>query len=171
MILRAALAATLALSLLGCSGPGGQVRLREQLDAYSIPKPLAEVWPDALRFVSARGFELVGKDRRVLGQEEQSVFSKIFTAGHETQAVSGRQWKAETASNRQRQRYRVLGTQTGPERCRIEFYSLQAGDPLRDGEMGGPAREFRDLQLEVEFVETYDAEQARRIAAAAQRAP
>jgi hypothetical protein len=144
--------------------------MREQLDAYSIPKPLDEVWPEALRFVNGRGFDLVGKDRQVLGQAEQSTLGKIFSAGHETQAVSGRQWKAETAANGQRQRYRLLGTQTGPASCRIEFYSLLAGDPLRDGEMSAPVREFRDLQLELEFVERYDAERAKQIAATARSA-
>jgi hypothetical protein len=159
----------LLLALLACAGAQrqGQTRLREQLDAYSLPKPLAEVWPEALRFVSEHGFSLVGNDRRVVGEGEQGFLGKIFSRGHETVALSDRRWSAETGANEQHVRYRVVGTATGPSASRIEYFSIAGADPSQGGDQSGGERVARDLQLELDFVARYDAERANKMAEAA----
>lgn len=159
------LAFPLLLALGSCAASRSEARIREQLDAYSIAKPLAEVWPEALRHASDRGFDLVGKDRAVLGQEEQGTLGKILSAGHDTRTISATQWRAETAANGQRLRYRILGTATGASSCRIQFVAVQAGDPLGGSETR--AREYRDVELELDFIEKFDAERAQRMSAAA----
>lgn len=159
--------AAVAVSLLACAGSRQQARLREQLDAYSIPKPLGEVWPDALRYVSKRGYGLVGKDRRFLGEEDPGGLATFFAKGHATQAESERRWVAETLANDQQQRYRVVGIGTGPSSCQIQYYSLTAEDPLKGGNFGAPDKEYRDVQLELDFVEEHDAARAEKMIEAA----
>lgn len=156
-----------AVSLLACAGSQRQSRLREQLDSYSIQKPLAEVWPEALRFVSKRGFGLVGRDRRVLGEEDPGGLTNFFSKGHQTVAASESRWEAETAADNQQRRYRVVGLVTGPSSCQIQYFSLTAEDPLKGGNFGAPDKEYRDVSLEVEFVEEYDADRAEKMLEAA----
>ena len=166
MNLRAPFAlAAAAACLLACAGTDRQVRLREQLDVYSIRKPLAETWPKALRYVSGRGYDLVGTDRALVGDREQGSVGKFFSKGHETQALSSRRWEAETAANAQHVRYRVVGIGTGADSCRIEYYAINASEASQGFALDAPEREFRDVQLELDFIENYDSDVAEKIVA------
>ncbi len=156
-----------ALLAVACAGANRQAKLREQLDAYSIPKPLTEVWPDAMRFVAGQGYGLVGRDRTYLSEPEQAGIGAFFSKGHETQAVSKQHWQAETAMSNQYQRYRVDGYETGPASSRIEYTVVKSQDPVSGGAVVGSETEYRDVQLELEFMTRYDARAADRMEEAA----
>lgn len=156
--------AVVAVTLAACVTPSKQfARMTEQLDAYEIQKPIAEAWPLALRFLDARGYALVGADRKWLGDEPQT-WGAIFAKGHETW-VQGKRWEAETAMNPRFERYRLRGTATGEKTCRIEFYSIVAEDPTRNS-MGGGEPITRDVELELAFVSSLDPAGAERISRA-----
>ena len=168
MTLRTPLLVAAALVGLASCATSRNAALATQLDDYSIPKPLPEVWPDALHFLYDRGFELVGKDRLVLGQAEQGAVAKFFSYGQETQRLANGEWRAETAANDRRQRYRVVGRRVGERGCRIRFYSVTTPDPAASLDMSKEGNEYRDVELEIEFIERYDAKSADRMLKAAQ---
>ncbi len=159
MLALAALATTVACAT-GSSQQYAQVK--EQVDGYTFAKPIEEVWPDALRFVAGRGYALVGNDRKVLGDEPQSAWGAVFSKGHETYA-SGRQWRAETAMDSRYQRYRILGSKTGPSTCRIEYYLIRSEDPSRLGSIDQADAVSRDVDLELAFIATVDPDGAAKI--------
>lgn len=163
MITRSLLVVALTASLAGCTASKQYAQVREQLDAYTIARPIAEVWPEALRFVSARGFDLVGADQKVLGDEPGNAWGSIFTKGHETY-VSGKRWESETAMNHEYQRYRIVGIDRGSG-CRIEYYPIASDDPTRNLNQGDVVT--RDVELELAFVSTVDPEGAAKISRAA----
>lgn len=163
MIARSLLAVAVAASVAGCTASKQYAQVREQLDAYTIARPIAEVWPEALRFVSARGFDLVGADRKVLGDAPQNAWGSLFSKGHETY-VAGKTWESETAMNYKYQRYRIVGIDRGAG-CRIEYYPITSEDLSRD--LGQAEAVSRDVELELAFVSTVDPEGAAKISRAA----
>jgi hypothetical protein len=166
MITRTLLGVALLVSATGCAGSKQYAQLLAQVDGYTFEKPIAEVWPDALRFVAARGYGLVGADRKVLGDDPQSPWGAIFSKGHETY-VEGRRWWAETAMNSRYQRYRIAGRAIGASTCRIEYFLITSEDPARLGNLDQADAVSRDVDLELAFIASVDPEGAARISRAA----
>lgn len=157
--------ATALLAFAGCSTTRQRrdASLREQLDAYRLPRPLAQAWPVALRVVSEHGYELVGKDRLAAARPEQGDLGKLFARGFESRTVGPGQWAAETDRNGQQVRYRVLGTEISKESCHIEYIAVQGND------YGGPEAEDRDVELELSLVRAVDAGRAAEMLDLAER--
>ncbi len=164
MTLRTRLPVAVALLVLAaCAGVQRQKRLQAELDAYRLPKPLEVVWPDALRLVHARGFELVGEDRARIGGEAQGTWGEILSRGYDTRKIGPGRWSAATGQDSRFVQYRIDGADTGDGTCRITYTGIQ-GDPS-----GGESHDtFRDTSMELELIEQLDPPAAERIAAAAQ---
>jgi hypothetical protein len=156
-------AAVLALPL-ACALFGNlkrDARLREALDAHAFARPLDEVWPEALRLLNERQYELVGKDREVVGAREQSYLGRMFAKGFETRDLGGGKRELETNPDGKMRRYRVLGTDAGNGTSHVLFYLLQ-------GSTDSPSEtDSRDLAMELALVQRLEPEAAQHIASAA----
>ena len=153
----------LALLALSCAslGTGGrESQLRRELNSYQLPRPLAAVWPDALRVLSERGVQLVGHDRVVVGQPEQNTWGQLLAKGFETRDAGGGRWVAESNANGEQLRYRVQGTDLGHGTSLVRYFALQGkgDDPSED--------ETRLIDLELALVQRVDPAGAARMLAA-----
>ena len=155
-----ALAAVAAALLAGgCAHLRAKEAERKALDAYEFQQPLSDVWPEALRVVAQADYPLNGRDRQVVGSEEQGALSKFFAKGHETQLQDGK-WVAESGYGHDRRRYRIVGTQTGERSCQVRYVALKSRDDLVTED------EARDVELQLALVRRLDPEAAERIEAA-----
>ncbi len=152
-----------AVTVGGCAHFRAKDAERKALDDYEFQKPLQEVWPEALRLVAEADYPLNGKDRTLVGLDEQSTLGKIFAKGHETQLRDGK-WVAESGYGRDRRRYRVVGVETGPKTSKVTYVSLKARDDLTQDE------EARDTDMQLALVRRLDPAAADRIEAAANAA-
>jgi hypothetical protein len=156
-------AALLALVVLSCASVSGMKRegqLRRELNAYQLPRPLAAVWPDALRVLSERGVQLVGHDRVIVGQPEQSAFGQMLAKGFETRDLGGGRWVAESNPDGTKLRYRVEGTDLGKGKSLVRYVAVQGrgDDPAED--------ESRVIELELALVQRVDPAGAERMSSA-----
>jgi hypothetical protein len=135
-------------------------RLREELDAHRFKQPLDAVWPEAQRLVYERGYELVGRDRAVVGAGEQGTIARVFSKGHETRSVGNGRRVLETNTDGKQRRYRVQGFDGGDGTCRVVFVLVQTSQDTSS------ESETRDLLVELALVDRVDPEEAQRIVAA-----
>jgi hypothetical protein len=152
---RIAAASVLLLSMAGACATMRDQRLREQLDAHQFPKPLAEVWPEALRLLADHDYQLVGKDREVAGQRADD--GNPLNRGFETRQYSDGRRAAETRPNSAEIRYRVEGVPVGEGACRIYFFALHRSMPEYD------KWSHRDAVMELGLVQRVEPEVADRI--------
>lgn len=159
-LLPLALLASLALSCASFAGAKRESQLRRELNGYQLPRPLAEMWPEALRVLSDRGVQLVGRDRAVAGQPEQNSRGQLLDQGFETRDEGGGRWVAESSADGERRRYHVQGTDLGHGTSIVRYVSLQAhpGDPAE--------AEARAIELELALVQRVDPTSAARMLAA-----
>ncbi|GEJ57091.1 hypothetical protein [Anaeromyxobacter diazotrophicus] len=160
-LLALALLASLALSCASLAGAKRESALRRELNGYQLPRPLAAVWPDALRVLSERGVQLVGRDRATVGQPEQNTWGQLLSKGFETREDGGGRWVAESNADGERRRFRVQGTDLGRGTSIVRYVSIQAhpDDPAED--------EARAIDLELALVQRVDPGAAARMLAAA----
>lgn len=157
----------LSIALVACSAGcaaelGGVSRSREQLDDYVISKPLAQAWPEALRFLNQRGYEPVGADRKLIGLGEMGSWATAASKGQETQ-VSGKRWTADTAMDTRGRRYRIIGVDLGPTTCRIGFFQVDVRGVVAPTEDRGREDMIRDTTIEMAFIQTFDPEGAAKM--------
>lgn len=153
---RIAAASVLLLSIAGaCATTRRDQRLRDQLDAHQFPKPLSEVWPEALRLLAERDYQLVGKDREIAGQRGDE--GTPLNRGFETRQYSDGRRAAETRPNSAEIRYRVEGVPAGDGACRVYFFALHRAVAEYD------KWSHRDALMELAFVQRVEPEVADRI--------
>lgn len=153
---RTAAAFTVLLSLaFSCATTRREQRLRQQLDGHQFQKPLSEVWPEALRLLAERDYQLAGKDRAAAGQREDE--GSPLARGFETREYSGGRRAAETRPNASDVRYRVEGVTMADGACRIYFFALQRAAPAYD------QWNHRDAVMELALVQRVEPEVADRI--------
>ena len=151
-----AAASVLLLSLAGaCATTRRDQRLRDQLDAHQFPKPLSEVWPEALRLLADRDYQLVDKDREIAGQRTED--GTPLNRGFETRQYSDGRRAAETRPNSAEVRYRVEGVSVGGDACRIYYFALHRSLPEYD------RWSHRDPVMELALVQRIEPEVADRI--------
>ena len=155
--------AVLALSCASVAGAKRESNLRRELNAYQLPRPLAQVWPDALRVLADRGVPLVGSDRVTVGQPEQSGVGEFLARGFQTRDLGGGRLVAESDSIHGSIRYRVQGTDLGHGTSMVRYVALQ----VREG--AATEEESRALDLELALVQRVDPAAAERMLAAAER--
>jgi hypothetical protein len=147
--------------LLGCAVVGQykrDARMRAELDAHEFQRPLLSAWPEVLRLLNDRGYDLVGGDRVTIGLPSQNRVQHLLSKGFDTREVGGGKIALETDQDGKLRRYRVEGTPTAADRCRIVFHVVQARED-------GGQDETRDLSMELALVERLDPDAAERIAA------
>ena len=152
MTARTVLLAVVALCS-GCATElGGVGRTREQLDEYILARPLAEAWPEALRFLNERGYPPVGADRALVGLSPMGSWSAAVSKGQETQ-VSAQRRTAETAEDSTGKRYRIIGVDLGPPGCRIGFFAIRDARFVEPIEERARESMTRDTNMELAFLE------------------
>ncbi|MFL5262201.1 MAG: hypothetical protein ACJ79E_11360 [Anaeromyxobacteraceae bacterium] len=147
--------------LLGCAVVGQykrDARMRAELDAHEFQRPLLSAWPEVLRLLDDRGYDLVGGDRVTIGLPAQNRVQNLLSKGFDTREVGGGKLALETDQDGKLRRYRVEGTPTAADHCRIVFYVVQARED-------GGQDQTRDLPIELALVERLDPDAAERIAA------
>ncbi|WP_242346429.1 hypothetical protein [Anaeromyxobacter terrae] len=143
-----------------CAAAQREARLREALDAQTIARPLAEVWPVALRLLDERGYDLANDDRVSIGKAPLTTASRYLSQARETRTAKGGRWVAETDLDMSDVRYRIEGTDLGGA-CRVSFFRIAGTLEARD------EREHRDADLELELVRRVDPAAAARLDEAA----
>ncbi len=135
-------------------------RLRAALDAHAIHRPLASVWPAALRLLAERGHQLVGRDRARVGQDPAPLFRRLTGSGFATTPVKDG-LVLETMEDQHLVRYRVEGLERGGAACQVRFVAIRRTE-------SSPSEErSRDLELELELVGRVAPEEAERLRAEA----
>jgi hypothetical protein len=163
MTFRTPLAAVLVACTLGCAAETPTAgRMREQLDEYVIAKPIEQAWTDALRFLNERGYPPVGADRKRLGLPEMGSWSTAASKGSETQ-VSGQRWTADTQADARGRRYRIIGVVLSPTTCRIGFFAVNQQDVISPSDDRNRETIYREVRLELDFVQTFDPEGAAKM--------
>ena len=157
------LALTALFLSLGCAAVGQlerASRLREQLDDHRFAQPLDAVWPQAIKLLAERDYEVLGRDRAVVGLGPQSALGSFFQKGFETRDLGGGRRALETNPDVKMRRYRAEGTTIDAGHCRVVFYVVQAKteDVSED--------EARDIHMELALIEQVEPEVAERITAA-----
>jgi hypothetical protein len=147
-------------SICSCAAAKRTARLEHQLDEHRFQKPLAEVWPVALRLLADRQYELVGKDRAAVGQRE---YGSFLRRGFETREYSDKRRAAETMMNGDGVRYRVEGTDFDGKSCRVVFFALPRNAP------DYAKWNYRDVEMEMDLVWRVEPKIADRIDAAVKK--
>jgi hypothetical protein len=103
------LALLAALSLAAChtAASARQAALRRGLDQAEVRRSPAEIWPEVQRFLSERGYPLVGDDRVAIGQKPQGAIGRALARGFETKVRPDGGRVLETDQDRQRLRVRA----------------------------------------------------------------
>jgi len=162
---RPPLLASAVLLLAACASVGAtrrEGRLRDELDAYRIEKPLEEVWPEAMKVVLDRGYQPVGKDRDVVGLSAQGTWGNLIAKGHETQRLGSDGLVLETNQDGEKRRYRIEGRRAeGGSRVRFVVVQTRSDDPSEELS--------RDLDAELELVRRFDPAGAARLIDEAER--
>ncbi len=148
-----------------CSSLTGEARreswLREELDRHEFSQPLTRIWPLAMRVVVDHRFQLVGRDRVVVGEQEQSAWKRVTGGGFQTRRMGEHGLVLESRENASRVRVRLEGTDTGGGRCRATFTAIR-----RTGDAPSEERS-RDVDLELELIRLVEPDEALRIRRAA----
>ncbi len=160
-------ATLLALALAGSGCSQTQARaayVRDQMKALTFPSSCEALWAEGLKLLAQQGFELVGRDRAVAGQAEQSGLATFMSAGSATSLDAGGVLEASTDWNGQRFRYRIRGTPEGPNGCRIQITGIQQDRTSMD------LSEWRDHDMELLLLARVAPPEAARIEDGADRA-
>jgi len=175
----AALAAgvVLVLASSGCATAAKvrKERLQRDLEDFSFPQPLDDVWQEARRLLAERDYPLARKDAEAVGQKPMNWTESFLSPARETgpateggllqrlgavkaRPVSSAAQALDTGWNRYAERYHLEGwSQAGGSRVR--FTRLKQDRTDRQSE------EVRDLELELALVHRLDPADAARIEA------
>jgi hypothetical protein len=159
------LAVTVLSLSLGCAVVGRfkrDARLRDELDAHRFSRSLDAVWPEALKLLTERDYEVLGRDRAVVGLEEQGSLASFFKKGFETRDLGNGKRALETNPDKRMRRYRVEGTALDADHCRVTFNLVQAYSQDISEDVD------RDIFMELALVERVEPEVAKHIQAAAE---
>jgi len=119
---------------------------------------LDAVWPEALTLLNESDYEVLGRDRAVVGLKEQSTLASFFQKGFETRDLGHGQWTLETNPDIKMRRVRAEGTAIDRDHCRVTFYLVQAYSQDVSEDVS------RDISMELALVERIEPENAARIA-------
>jgi predicted small secreted protein len=123
------LAVVAAMATAGCNtltaGGDRQAYVRDSMRDYRFPRACEALWVDALKVISSQGFDLVGSDRELAGQEKQGVVSNFLNRGHATWRNDDGLFEAESDSDRQGLRFVIRGKPAGPDGCFVTYTAVQ----------------------------------------------
>jgi len=113
----------------GCAsfvaGGARPAAVRESMRDYRFPVACEELWVDALKVVASQGFELVGTDRELAGQDKQGLIGNVLNAGHSSTRDDRGVFEAESDFNSARLRFQIRGTPAGKDGCFLTITGIQ----------------------------------------------
>jgi hypothetical protein len=123
------LAVVVAFSAAGCAsliaGSARAAYVNNAMADYRFPVACEDLWVDALREVAGQGFDLVGSDRELAGQEKQGFITNVLNAGHSTTRDDRGVFEAETDWNKNQLRFQIRGTPAGEKGCFLAITGIQ----------------------------------------------
>ncbi|MBN1959824.1 MAG: hypothetical protein JW841_02655 [Deltaproteobacteria bacterium] len=118
--------------------------LKNEMKDYEYNRNLAAIWPLMLHFFAQQNYPLEGNDRKITGQEGHGFVRGIFSRSSETKEIGDGQRAMET-DWKGPNRYRVVGTETGSNRCKIHIFLI-----VQDhGQANRERIENRDFEIEM----------------------
>jgi hypothetical protein len=165
---RTGIGIALLLGLAGCAtlthGGKRQAYVADAMRAYPFPKACEVIWVDALTVIAEQGFQLVGNDRKLVGQEEQGFITSFLNRGHATTRDDDGVFEAETDANRQGLRYLVRGKPGEKNVCFVTYTGIQ------EDKANSTDTRYRDFDQELLLLSRVDPAAAARILDEADRA-
>lgn len=154
-------------------------RLQHELDALRYSRPLDEVWQEARRLLSERGFPLASEDAAAIGASEMSLAERIFSPARKTYRVDedvGLLQRMGVAGSKT-SGVTGLGLETGwgkgSPRERRHMEALAEGEQVRvvimrvvEDVTDHRESSARDLELELDLARRLDLAAAERVEAA-----
>jgi hypothetical protein len=123
------MAVVVGLAAAGCSAitAGGPraAAVRDSMRDYRFPVACEALWVEALKEVAGQGFELVGTDRELAGQDKQGFISNVLNAGHSTTKDDKGVYESETDFDSARLRFHIRGTPEGKDGCLLNITGIQ----------------------------------------------
>lgn len=161
-----ALAAALALA--GCShftaGGAREAHVRDAMRNYRFPMACETLWPEGLKMLSQDGFQLVGTDRQIAGQEKQGFVTNFLNAGHATTKDDHGVYESETDNNNTYLRFVLKGTPAGKDGCFVNVVGVQSD------KVNGTENRYRDYDKELYLLSMVAPAEAMRISDEADKA-
>jgi len=140
--------------------------LRESLGSFVYDMNCQSLWPEVIRLLASKGYQLVGIDRAVAGQPPQSALGNFFAEGFATRETYDGGLTVATSWDQAWVRYRATGIVVPPGRCSVTFTrdsQPDTGDP-------GKSVSMLDWEMALELLQRVDPAAARRIEAGVPKA-
>jgi hypothetical protein len=123
------LAVVFGLAAAACSSftAGGTraAAVRDSMREYRFPAACEVLWVDALKEMASQGFQLVGSDRELAGQDQQGVISNFLNRGHSTTKDDRGVYESETDVDASGLRFQIRGTSAGKDGCLLVVTGIQ----------------------------------------------
>jgi hypothetical protein len=122
-------------------------------DVHVYPRPCPSLWPEVLRLLASKEFQLVGDDRATAGQPPRAGIANFFSLGFQTQDLHDGRLLVATDWNAASVRYQASGTTVPPTGCAVVF--------TRDSDVAGDdsstVESWTDWQMALELLRRVDA--------------
>jgi hypothetical protein len=153
-----ALAAGMALlAAVGCSttreAAAPDAFPRDALGVHVYPRPCPSLWPEVLRLLASKQFQLVGTDRAAAGQPPRSGMANFFSLGFQTEDSNDGRLLVATDWNAASIRYQASGTAVPPSGCVVVFTRFADVD----GDGSSKVESWTDWQMALELLRRIDA--------------
>jgi hypothetical protein len=123
------LATIVGLAAAGCAtltaGSARGAYVRDSMRDYRFPAACEDLWADALKVVASQGYELVGSDRLMAGQDKQGFITNALNAGHSTTKDDNGVLEAESDFDSARERFQIRGTPAGKDGCKLVITGIR----------------------------------------------
>jgi len=123
------LATIVGLGAAGCStltaGGARPAYVRDSMREYRFPVACEALWVDALKVVASQGYELVGSDRELAGQDKQGFITNALNAGHATTRDDKGVYETESDFDSARERFQIRGTPAGKDGCMLVITGIK----------------------------------------------
>lgn len=165
VIVAAVLAAGLGLQGCASFSAGGKraAYVNNAMRDYRFPVTCEKLWVEALRVLAQEGFQFVGPDREVVGQDKQGAITQFLSAGHSTTRSDSGVLESETDYTTYWVRYQIKATPAGKDGCFVQYTSIK-NDHVNDLEY------HREYDKEFKLLSAVAPAEAARIDEAADRA-
>jgi hypothetical protein len=140
--------------------------LRQSLGSFVYDMNCQSLWPEVIRLLASKGYQLVGVDRAVAGQQRQSALGNFFSEGYATRETYDGGLTVATGWDKAWVRYRAIGTVVPPGRCSVTFTRDSQPDTNDPGTMVSGS----DWDMALELLQRVDPAAAGRIEAGVPKA-
>jgi len=160
----------LAAVAAGCSGLSAEMArssyMKDQMAERVFPATCADLWADGLKVLAQSGYQLVGTDRGLAGQDARGFVGSLLAAGHATTRNAKGVWESETDWNSERLRYQMKGYPDGVDGCQVRITAMK-----EEGGEVGETRKWRDFEMELAVLARVAPKQAAAVEAGSPKEP